>query len=152
MASFDSVLVHLDPSVCQQCKVGLALSHNVIALQWDHPSHFLLTFQLSWSICFKQRNFANGGIQTADLWCRRRPLQQLCYNHCHSKKCNTENYDQSHHQVEWFDRARNWYPHPAAWVLIPLSAELISSCYSTKNFSKSILSLSRLSASIFVDF
>ena len=31
-------------------------------------------------------NFANDWIQTADLWCLKRPLYQLSYNHCPTLK------------------------------------------------------------------
>ena len=50
---------------------------------WTVPASFSPISSFSIFNCTMGRwNFAAGGIQTADHWCRKRPLYQLCHHHC----------------------------------------------------------------------
>ena len=53
------------------------------------PASFFFIFVFS-LLCNCLNFFANFGIQTADLWCWKQLLCQLCHNHCREGKLDEE--------------------------------------------------------------
>ena len=78
----------LFPSLfCCECNSHLKLnllSDSFLFLKngtFPAPFSFLFFFSINLIVNFNI-NFANGWIQTGDLWNRKRPLYQLIQNHC----------------------------------------------------------------------
>ena len=46
------------------------------------PASFSLFSSFPFQCTIGRFNFADVGIQTADLWCRKQPLYQLSHHHC----------------------------------------------------------------------
>ena len=47
-----------------------------------HSQPLFLYFRLFYSIIIGRLNFADVGMRTSDLWCRKRPLYQLIHHQC----------------------------------------------------------------------
>ena len=57
-----------------------------IIFKWANPGLFFFIFVFFWIAIdrytpINSKNFADVGILTMDLWCRKRPLSQLRHNH-----------------------------------------------------------------------